>query len=162
MNDLRRQAVTLAIGLFSVGVACNCGQNQNCPQTTFSSLNTNLFSVTCTLSSCHNSMATSSVGNLDLQTNAYQALLGANGQGVKAVDPVGYSYTYNSMLLVKPGDPSNSLMYLKMTQDPNTAATGCPQSQCKYGELMPYASSPLPQCYLDAIKTWITNGAQNN
>jgi hypothetical protein len=155
----RHGVVALAAGALAILSLCDCGNNQPCPKSTFSDLNTNLFSVSCTLSSCHQAGAGSSVGNLDLATDPYKALLGANGQGVAATDPVGYSYTYNGMLLVKPGDSSKSLMYLKMTLG---GATGCPQTACKYGEQMPYASGTLPQCYLDAVKQWIDAGALNN
>jgi hypothetical protein len=151
--------VPIILFAFGMVAICDCGTQQPCPTANFASINTNMFQPNCTFSSCHQAGANSSVGNLDLATDPYRALLGPNGKGVEATDPVGTSYTYNSMLLVKPGDASQSLLYLKLSQ---TGPSGCPQSSCRYGEQMPYASTPLPQCYLDAVKHWIESDAGND
>ena len=143
----------------SVLLLSNCGSPDPCPTPSFASIQKNVFATTCALSSCHQAGASATVGNLDLVTDSYRALLGASGTGTPANDPVGFNYRYNGMLLVKPGDAANSLLYLKLT---NSGSVGCAQTSCPYGEQMPYGSAQLAQCSLDAVKQWIDSAALNN
>lgn len=75
-----------------------------------------------------------------------------------------YPYDYNGMLLVKPGDPENSLLFQKISAiaaDPGCTQT--PTSPCQYGQHMPNVSGEtLPPGYIEAVREWIANGAPNN
>lgn len=56
--------------------------------------------------------------------------------------------------LVRPGDPANSYLYVKVSSD-----TPC------YGQRMPrgeFGSVPLPDCRIDLIRRWILDGAPQN
>jgi hypothetical protein len=52
------------------------------------------------------------------------------------------------MMRIKPGDPSNSYVYLKITMD-----------QPAFGGRMPLNEAPLTQQQIDRIRTWIEGGA---
>ncbi|HUB08977.1 MAG TPA: hypothetical protein VMB50_18355 [Myxococcales bacterium] len=133
---------------------------------TFTNFNQQIILVSCAVSSCHAPPAGPAVGNLDLKTSPYAALLGADGGGVPATD-IGepYNYTYNGMLLVKPGDPANSLLYQKLAAGLG-AASECvqtPTGACQYGQHMPnVAGEVLGASYVEAVREWIADGAKNN
>jgi len=57
---------------------------------------------------------------------------------------------YAPRLRVKPDDPDNSILYLKVIGDPQT------------GFQMPFGAAPLSSAEVDSIRTWIEQGAQNN
>lgn len=82
---------------------------------------------------CHD--ATLHQGNLDLQTSAYEAIVGVTSADFGVV-------------LVEPGDPDASLLYRKM------AGT---QSASEGGQ-MPLAGQVDP-AHLDAVRAWIADGA---
>ncbi len=142
-------------------VGVSCGPPPQTCSPTLTDINDKTFKVTCTLTACHSAQAGAAVGTLNLVTDPYHALLGANGTGATAVNPQGYPYDYTGKLLVKPSDPANSLLYLKVSGS-GTGAPGCTASQCPNGEQMPYASQALPQTYVQCIHDWIQSGAQNN
>jgi hypothetical protein len=163
------------------GVGASCGSGT---APTFTNINNQVLQVSCTTTSCHYSGATPAVGLLDLKTAPYLALLGPNGTGAPAVNPECYPYTYPNMVLVKPGEPSESLMYLKVSGEgagaPNciqgpSGCTPCDQppvcgqpacgnanSCCPYGQEMPYSTCPLPTSSIQLIHDWIAAGAANN
>jgi hypothetical protein len=136
---------------------------------TFSNVNKMVFQpVTgygCTVSNCHSTGAGATVGDLDLADNPYQALLGDAGTGVPSVNVPSLSYNYNGMLLVKPGDPDNSLLFQKINAGA-ASTSGCTQAAsgaCEYGESMPnVAGELLPANVIEAVREWIANGAPNN
>ncbi len=105
------------------------------------------------------------MGGLDLATNPYLALLGDGGTGAPASDPAAGStvlYHYDGMLLVKPGDPAHSLLYLKLTTDPQSCTLGTPQTECQYGAGMPSTGTALPPGDIESVREWIANGAKND
>ena len=56
-----------------------------------------------------------------------------------------------AFLRVKPGDAADSYLFMKLVDDPRID-----------GERMPLGDVPLDVTQLDAIMTWIENGAPNN
>ncbi len=96
---------------------------------------------------CHGAGASKYFGSLDLVTDPYTALLGANGTGEPS--------SWNAQILrVVPGNASQSMLYIKVTQTGTTS---------QYGQPMPPAGSPpLPAQLVEAIQSWIDAGAQNN
>ncbi|MHB8418564.1 MAG: hypothetical protein ACYDCL_10840 [Myxococcales bacterium] len=157
-------AALLALGL----CGANCGGGggvQPAFTPTYTNVNTKLFQVSCAISPCHvQPLSPSTNGNLDLKTDAYAALLG-DGGGVPAVD-IGepYNYHYQGMLLVKPGDPANSLLF-QVIAEGNAAPLACVQDAgfCQYGQHMPnVAQEALGPTYVEAVREWIANGAQND
>jgi hypothetical protein len=98
---------------------------------TFSSIQANVFSPTCALSGCHGG---SQNPNLSAG-NAYNNLVNK----ASALDP--------SMVLVKPGDSSNSFL-MKLLRGDGTS-------------VMP-PSGKLSSAKIDSIALWINNGALNN
>ncbi|NOX38628.1 MAG: hypothetical protein GXO78_13950 [Calditrichaeota bacterium] len=103
-----------------------------------SSIQANVFSKTCAVSGCHNS-ADKQAG-LDLSPGkAYSNLVNVRSSQV------------NDLFRVKPGDPNNSYLIIKLEQD------NPPQ-----GVRMPASGNPLPQATIDVIRQWIADGAQNN
>jgi hypothetical protein len=140
-------------------------------QPTFSSINQNIFAVSCAVSPCHNTQSSSIAGYLDLSSaNAYASLVGTNGKGApipaqavnmaaEAAD-AGNASTLDGelvasdagMLLVDPGNPGNSFLLLKVTP-------GLPP---QYGLQMPQVGALLTQSELNAIGEWIDAGAPMN
>lgn len=84
---------------------------------------------------CHNTAAAEGAGGLDLSTDLHAATVGVIG--------------LYGLPLVTPGDPENSMFYLKMTdsQPENT------------GTDMPPGSGGLPPILSDVVKDWILDGA---
>jgi hypothetical protein len=115
----------------------------------FAYINHSLFQAVCV--SCHAAGAGPTFGNLDLVSDPYHALLGPGGQGAPASNLLG---TETGLLRVKPGDPSNSLLYetlVLIAYDPI------------YGNPMP--PLPLPPNspeLVAAVKAWIAAGAPND
>jgi hypothetical protein len=61
---------------------------------------------------------------------------------------------------VEPGDPTISFAMHKLDGTQHTLDASCVGGDCK--ERMPLGGPYLPQHALDAIRTWITNGALND
>jgi hypothetical protein len=125
--------LALALGLAPVVVAAGCGAPEPPIPATFSSINQRLFQVGCNFTSCHDASAGHDQGSLDLATDPYRALLGADGLGAPAQNIKG---TATGMLRVKPGDPEHSL--------PETAPGSVHQNA------------------LNAVYQWIAAGAPND
>ena len=103
-----------------------------------SSIQANVFTKTCAVSGCHNS--TDKQAGLDLSSGkAYSNLVNVRSSQV------------NDLFRVKPGDPDNSYLIIKLEQD------NPPQ-----GVRMPANGNPLPQTTIDVIRRWIADGARNN
>jgi hypothetical protein len=67
--------------------------------------------------------------------------------------------------LVKPGDPSQSYLWLKVDNLQCTVAAQCAKGDSNYkdcGISMPYQNPPLPDDTLTAIARWIAQGAKSN
>jgi hypothetical protein len=101
----------------------------------FQSIQDNVFTPIC--SKCH--IGASAPEGLQLDAgHSYNLLV-----GVPSVEE-------SNLLRVKPGDPDDSYMVLKIE-----GAAGIDGGQ------MPLGETPLPQATIDAIRLWITNGAMN-
>ncbi|MDA0986235.1 MAG: hypothetical protein O3A55_01305 [Bacteroidetes bacterium] len=101
----------------------------------FSSLQANIFDLSCSTKSCHGS---DGAGSLFLTSDkSYNAIVNKKA--------VGDSKYY----LVKSGNADSSFLYIKITN---------PTS----GSLMPLGNPKLSDEKINAVKNWINNGAQNN
>jgi len=58
------------------------------------------------------------------------------------------------LMQVKPGEPENSYLYVKLT--------GTGESVGGFGQQMPIQQPPLTQDQIETIRLWIEQGAQNN
>lgn len=108
---------------------------------TFTSLYTSVLNspAECNVAGCHASPGQYGLFYSDSKANVYARIVGVDS----GEDP--------AFKRVSPGQPANSYLYLKLSMANPPA-----------GARMPYGGQPLPQCALDAIRTWITNGAPNN
>lgn len=86
-------------------------------------------------SPCH-SGANAPFGLMLDKAHSYADLVGVASSEVPSLDRI------------KPGDPSNSYIILKLTKAPGIV-----------GGQMPLGETPLPQSTIDVISQWITNGA---
>ena len=108
---------------------------------TLSSITTEYFALSCNFSSCHGS---GGAGGLTLDTDTlHESLVDVAAKHPGAVGKV----------LVIPGDPANSFLIQKL-EGPGASE----------GSIMPVGiSEPLdPECRIQAVRTWIENGALNN
>ena len=122
-------------------------QDPTCPsgiQPTFSSINQKVFTQLCT--GCHQAAFAATAGGLDLTGDAYGALVGVRANNVAATSPP------PGLLRVKPGDPDQSLLWLKLV----TKSFADP----RYGSGMPQdRPGALCQAVTDTVRTWIEAGA---
>ena len=93
----------------------------------------NVFSVIC--ADCHAGANPAAGQDLSTMDNAVQNLI-----NVPSSNP--------EFVRVKPGAPEQSYLFLKITGDPRAGAR------------MPLGRAPLPQSTIDAIESWIQQGAQ--
>ncbi len=127
--------------------SCSAGNTSQTP--TFTFVNQNLFQAAgCTV--CHAANAAQLFGSLDLVTDPYTALLGSSGTGAPANNVKGSA---TGMLRVSPGNPGQSLLYLKL----QLTATSS-----QYGEAMPPLHGGTSAALIQAVSDWITAGAPNN
>ncbi|HEY7160406.1 MAG TPA: hypothetical protein VH815_04065 [Acidobacteriota bacterium] len=103
---------------------------------TFTNIQTNVFNSVCI--QCHVGAAAPQGLRLDNQ-NAYDALVNV------------LSSERGDLFRVKPGDPDNSYIIRKLEGGPEIA-----------GAQMPLNLTPLPQETINAIRVWISQGAQRN
>ncbi|HLG18552.1 MAG TPA: hypothetical protein VI895_01895 [Bdellovibrionota bacterium] len=110
---------------------------------TFSTIQSEIFTPSCTQSTCHDSSAG---GGLDLTSAAvsYAQLINVPAQQVNAAA--------RGKVRVVPGDPVNSFLVQKLdsTLEPDE------------GEVMPRNTSGLANSRIDQIRTWINDSAPNN
>jgi hypothetical protein len=137
-RPLTLSLTTAAAALLVLSVACSAPT----VEPTFSSIQDNVFTPSCTLSTCHDSGA---AGNLDLREGqAYASIVGVNPDEADAASD-GYK-------IVDPGNAENSYLYLQLVESLNP----------EYSNLMPKNGAALPQDQIDAIKDWIDDGAEDN
>lgn len=105
------------------------------PTATFSSIQANVFTPQC--STCHSGASAPHGLRLDA-ANSYALLV-----GVPSEEQAG-------ILRVKPNDPNNSYLVQKI------------EGRASVGERMPAGLPALPQATIDAIRSWIANGALND
>jgi len=115
----------------------------------FAFINHNLFQAVCV--SCHAAEAGPTFGNLDLATDPYHALLGPSGQGAAASNTVGAEM---GLLRVKPGDPSDSLLYQTLILGSYSPLYGNP--------MPPMPLAPISPSLVSAVKDWIAAGAPSD
>ena len=141
------------------GESCAGGQcllgTPTCPKIspTYASINASLFQVGCGSKSnkCHGTEAVkAAVNGLDLQTDAYKALLG-DGSGAAADQLPGRP---DGLLRVKPGDPLSSLLVIKLKLKGDSD---------QYGASMPF-DRPGTICAsaIDTVGQWIAAGAKKD
>jgi hypothetical protein len=99
----------------------------------FESIQENVFTPIC--SPCHSGAGAPEGLMLDA-AHSYNLLVGVPSTEVPTLDRV------------KPGDPNDSYIIIKLTNGPGIV-----------GAQMPYHETPLPTATIDAISQWITNGA---
>ena len=141
-NYYRLLLICLTILLVQIVLVIGCeraGPIESGPvATTFSSIQQNVFSVSCALSGCH--LGASAPFGLDLsEGNAYGNIVNVASQEVP------------SLTRVKPLDPDNSYLVRKIEGAPGIV-----------GERMPRGRAALSQEKIDAIREWIDAGAENN
>jgi hypothetical protein len=104
---------------------------------TLTSIQTNVFGPRC--SGCHTGVGAALPGAMNLSNEAASraALVGIASLEVPALQRV------------TAGNPNNSYLIRKLEGGPNIV-----------GSRMPLLGPPLPQTTIDAIRLWITNGAQ--
>lgn len=108
---------------------------------TFTSINENIFQPTCAVPGCHASSASS--GQLNLEGDAaYTSLVNVASSQVP------------TLMRVKPNDPDNSYLYIKLEGKAGTVNGTDTQ--------MPLAGNHLTDQQMQAIKDWINNGAPND
>jgi len=107
--------------------------------------------------SCHNCHQTGKDGNLDLTAaNAYKSLVGT-GTGGAVLANTGCTLLDSKKLRVSPGDPTHSLMYLKVsTADATLKTATCGDSMPK-NLTMPLNSTDAAD--VTKIMNWIMQGA---
>ncbi len=107
-------------------------------ETTFTSIQQNIFDNNCALSGCH--LGSSAPFGLDLsQGNAYNNLVDVASGEVP------------TLFRVKPGDPDNSYIVMKLEG-----------AQGIQGQRMPRGRPPLAPDDINAVREWIRLGAKNN
>jgi hypothetical protein len=138
---------------FCVGATCRQG-SRTCPtlQASYSSIDSNLFLVSCGTSgnialNCHSTVGAASASFLDLTADAYPRLVNRT-----AVNPLGDA---KGLVLVIPGDPDNSFLVQKLRLttafDPHLGS-GMPAN----------APGSICQTSIDTVAQWIRDGAARN
>jgi hypothetical protein len=111
-------------------------------QPTFTSIQQNVFARSCSSTSCHSTF--SQRGALVLEPDkAYSNLVGVRPDNIAARN--------RGLFRVLPGTPDSSFLMIKLT------GPGPDE-----GDRMPYSNDPLSQQAIDAIRTWIANGAKRD
>jgi hypothetical protein len=100
---------------------------------TFTSIQQNVFDISCALSGCHRGSVFPDLSAGKAYANIVDA---PSSQGLP---------------LIAPEDPDGSYLYIKIT-----AGSGMQDSR------MPFGRSPLPAATLDAVKNWIERGAPDD
>jgi hypothetical protein len=125
------------------------GCGSDAPPTTFGVINSQILQRSCAnFSTCHSDAGQANAAKLNLAHDPYNALV-----NVPSTEP---DPMKTGMLLVKPGDPNQSVLYLKLMLPLSATDDGGLE------ESMPLGNPHLPDSDISGIATWITNGALNN
>jgi hypothetical protein len=120
---------------------CGGGSSSGGSQTsTFERIQTEVFDVSCTSSSCHSSVG--QAGDLVLEA-------GSSWTSLMNHAPSNHSASGHGLMRILPGDPNNSFLLMKLT-DNLAAGEGAP---------MPYNTAPLDAATVEIIRDWIAAGA---
>ena len=144
VRSIKRHVLAATI---SITVLLNACKKDDGPTTSaaavepkLSSIQANIIDVSCATPSCHGTGA----GGLVLTTgNSFSQLINVPSQNDGAHTP--------PFLRVKPRSPDSSFLIIKLT-NPGT----------NQGVMMPRICTRLTDDNINAIRTWITNGAPNN
>lgn len=146
--------VALGIGL----ARCGGSSGPVVVEAKLSDIEQKIFKPSCALSSsCHQS-ARASTGNLNLSAGAAFAQI----VGVDADNPAARALGKKRVVA---GQPDQSFLVQKIV---NMGFAACTDTRtpsprlCNEGFAMPDQGTKLPQQHIDAIRTWITNGALSN
>jgi len=117
--------------------SCDSGTSTSMPMlVTTAQIQASIITPKCAFPGCHGAMATQ--GMLDMS--------GAPGDvETRIVDVRSMTALCRNRTMVKPGDPDNSLMYLKLT----TSATLCGDRMPQGGELTPAEKTMMRQWIID-------------
>lgn len=132
--------------LLILSIASGCGSNTTEPtatvEPTFSSIQANVFAKSCATSSCHGVFGQR--GGLILEgADAYANLVDASPGNTVALA--------RGLRRVVAGKPDSSFLLVKLT-GPRDGE----------GDRMPQGNNPLNAQAIEAIRTWIANGALKN
>lgn len=107
-----------------------------------------IFRASCATSGCHD--ARTRQNNVDLSTAAaaFASMLGG-GSGAT-------SFQFPPQRAVVPGDPGNSVLFVKIASEAPRIASQ------PIGARMPSGLPPLPAAQIETIRLWISQGARNN
>ncbi|HMB93151.1 MAG TPA: hypothetical protein VKP65_20030 [Rhodothermales bacterium] len=108
------------------------------PEPTLTSIQETIFDTNCALSGCH------------AGANAQQGMDLSAGQSFDSIVGVA-SRERPGLLRVNPGSPDDSYLVHKIQGNSDIV-----------GQRMPLGGSPLSSDQINLIRTWITNGAQND
>jgi hypothetical protein len=140
----RRRAAVQALWLVLALALCGCGSGKSSTapaavEPTLASIQAQVFASGCAISSCHGSVGQR--GGLVLEEGrSYAQLVGVLAQNDAA--------RAKGKLRVAPGHPEQSFLIDKLT------APGSGE-----GDAMPYTGAALPAEQIEAIRTWIKQGA---
>jgi hypothetical protein len=125
--------------LFLTAAACGGAEEDDATiEPTLASIQKNVFDRSCASSSCHGE---AQEGELDLRK-------GKSLDEMLNVDPDNPAALAAGLKLITPGDPQKSFLYTKLLSVPE-----------EMGQRMPTGSRPLSTAKINAIKTWIEDGA---
>lgn len=135
-------ACVIAIAMAGIG----CAEQSTNPGTdvepTFSSISQKIFATSCATSSCHGVLGQR--GGLILEgEDAYDNLVNATPTTLAAIE--------KGMKLVVPGKPDSSFLLTKLIAP-----------EAVEGERMPSSNESLSSQQIQAIRTWIANGAKRD
>lgn len=131
---------TLAIAMMTTAVACGGASDPvsgPAPGPTLLAVQAQIFTPRCAQSGCH--VGAGAPFGLDLGSASSSS---ANLIGVSSAERPGVAR-------IAPGDPANSYLYWKVTDNPNIG-----------GDPMPLSGVPLNGGELDLIASWIDGGAR--
>jgi hypothetical protein len=142
---MRTVLIVIAAWVSFILISCNSkkipDEPVKPPKPKLSSLQYDVFDVSCNAPSCHGSGLKGGLSLID--TNSYEQLVGKLGTTDRKNTP--------PLFRVKPGSPDSSFLYIKITSPDTTQ-----------GETMPKGSDKLTRDKIEAVRQWIISGAPNN
>ncbi len=142
---MRTPLIVLVAWVSFILISCDAKKTSDDPakplEPKLSSLQHDIFDVSCNAPSCHGSGVKGSLSLID--TNSYEQLVGKQGTTDRKNTP--------PLFRVKPGSPDSSFLYIKITSPDTTQ-----------GGIMPKGNDKLTSDKIEAIRQWIMNGAPNN
>jgi hypothetical protein len=140
--------VVVAAALTLAAPGCTDASSPACSgPPTFDNINQQIFAPSCAhFSVCHDGSQSSPMGDLDLKTDPYKALVNV----ATACKPNCTTARADFPLRVKPGDPDHSFLWVKINMSTGTSKA--------YGDRMPASNNPpLDDSCKQLIHDWIAN-----